>query len=109
MTFEQFAARLAGGFSRPIDDDAVRKAISSVLEDTGLDELDGIKTLPGRVNAAIGTLRQAWRTSIDLGSCTGEHPRLGSIAAIVKVRWIVGPWPVRPWLDGNEVDIVRTP
>ena len=46
MTFAQLAARLAGGFSRPIDDDALRKAIGSVLPDTELGELDGIKALP---------------------------------------------------------------
>ena len=46
MTFEQLAARLAGGFSRPNDDDALREAIGSVLPHTGLGELDAIKVLP---------------------------------------------------------------
>ena len=166
MTFEQLAARLAGGFSRPIDDDALREAIGSVLPDTELGELDGIKALPGMVNAAADTLRKAWRAGIDLGSRAGEHPRLGSIATLekaaldalppamkppadlvsaglgrldrvptlfgpieivgitelspvwrpllhaiaarVNVRWIAGPRPVPPWLDGDAVDIVRT-
>ena len=166
MTFEQLAARLAGGFSRPIDDDALREAIGSVLTHTRLGELDGIKVLPGMVNAAADTLRKAWRAGIDLASRAGEHPRLDSIAALeeaaldalppamkrpadlvsaglgrldrvptlfgpieivgitelspvwrpllhaiaarVKVRWIAGPRPVPPWLDGNTVDIIRT-
>ena len=82
MTFEQLAARLAGGFSRPIDDDALREAIGSVLPHTGLGELDGIKALPGMVNAAADTLRKAWRAGIDLASRAGDHPRLGSIAAL---------------------------
>ena len=118
------------------------------------------------VNAAADTLRKAWRAGIDLGSRAGEHPRLGSIAALeeaaldalppamkrpadlvsaglgrldrvptlfgpieivgitelspvwrpllhaiatkVNVRWIAGPRPVPPWLDGDAVDIVRT-
>ena len=166
MTFEQLAARLAGGFSRPIDDDALREAIGSVLPHTGLGEMDGIKALPGMVNAAADTLRKAWRAGIDLESRAGEHPRLGSIAALeeaaldalppavkrpadlvsaglgrldrvptlfgpieivgitelspvwrpllhaiagrVNVRWIAGPRPVPPWLNGNAVDIDRT-
>ena len=166
MTFEQLAARLAGGFSRPIDDDALREAIGSVLPDTELGELDGIKALPGMVNAAADTLRKAWRAGIDLGTRAGEHPRLSSIAALeeaalealppaikppadlvsagldrldrvptlfgpieivgitelspvwrpllhaiaarVNVRWIAGPRPVPPWLDGDAVDIVQT-
>ena len=165
MTFEQLAARLAGGFSRPVDDDALREAIVSVLPNSGLGELDGIKALPGMVNAAAETLRKAWRAGIDLESRAGEHPRLGSIAAleeaalealppamkrpadlvsaalgrldlvptlfgpieivgitelspvwrpllhaiaeVVKVRWIAGPRPVPPWLDGTAVEIVR--
>ena len=159
MTFEQLAARLAGGFSRPVDDDALREAIASVLPHTGLGELDRIKALPGMVNAAADTLRKAWRADIDLESRADEHPRLGSvgaleqaaldalppamkrpadlvsaglgrldrvptlfgpieivgitelslvwrpllhaIAAVVNVRWIAGPRPVPPWLDGN--------
>ncbi len=82
ITFELLAARLAGGFSRPIGDDALREAIGSVLPDTELGELDGIKALPGTVNAAADTLRKAWRAGIDLGSRAGAHPRLGSIAAL---------------------------
>ena len=166
MTFEQVAARLAGGFCRPVDDDALREAIESVLPHTGLGELERIKDLPGMVNAAAETLRKAWRADIDLQSRAGEHPRLRSIATLeeavlgalppamkrpadmvsaglrrldrvptlfgpieivgitelspvwrpllheiakrVTVRWIAGPRPVPPWLDGAAVDIVRT-
>ena len=31
MTFEQLAARLAGGLAQPVDDDALREAITTVL------------------------------------------------------------------------------
>ena len=40
MSFEQLAARLAGGFSRPIDDESLRTAIQAVLPDTSLGELE---------------------------------------------------------------------
>ena len=80
MTFEQLAARLAGGLTRPVDDDALRQAIVSVLPETDLGELDGIKTLPGMTGAAADTLRKAWRADLDLQAWAGEHPRLRSIA-----------------------------
>ena len=55
MTFEQLAARLAGGLAQPVDDDALREAITAVLPETALGELDGIKGLPGMVGAAADT------------------------------------------------------
>ena len=82
MTFEQLAARLAGGLSRPVDDDALRVAIKTVLPETVLGELDHIKALPGMVGAAVDTLRKAWRAGIDLQARASEHPRLQSIAIL---------------------------
>jgi len=80
MTFEQMATRLAGGLVQPVDDDALREAITAVLPETALGELDGIKGLPGMVGAAADTLRKAWRAGVDLQARAGEHPRLHSIA-----------------------------
>ncbi len=70
MTFEQMATRLAGGLVQPVDDDALREAITAVLPETALGELDGIKGLPGMVGAA-DTLRKAWRAGVglDAGTC----------------------------------------
>ena len=82
MTFEQLAARLAGGLARPVDDDTLREAIGTVLPDTELGELDGIKDLPGMVNAAADTLRKAWRAGLDLQARASGHPRLRSMAAL---------------------------
>ena len=82
MIFEQLAARLAGGFCRPVDDDALRDAIKAVLPETDLGELDGIKALPGLVSAAADTLRKAWRADIDLQARATEHSRLQSVAAL---------------------------
>ena len=83
MTFEQLAARLAGGLAQPVDDDALREVtIKDVLPETGLGELDGIKALPGMVGAAADTLRKAWRAGVDLQARAGEHPRLHSIASL---------------------------
>ena len=82
MTFEQLSARLAGGLAQPVDDDALREAITAVLPETALGELDGIKGLPGMVGAAADTLRKAWRAGVDLQARGGEHPRLQSIASL---------------------------
>ena len=82
MTFEQVAARLAGGLAQPVDDDALREAITAVLSETALGELDRIKTLPGMVGAAADTLRKAWRAGVDLQARADEHPRLHSIASL---------------------------
>ena len=82
LTFEQLAARLAGGLARPVDDDTLREAIKAVLPETALGELDGIKALPGMVSAAADTLRKAWRAGIDLEARAGEHPRLNSVAIL---------------------------
>ena len=82
MTFEQLAARLAGGLTQPVDDDALREAIVAVLPETDLGELDGIKALPGMVGAVAHTLRKAWRAGLDLQARAGEHPRLRSIAGL---------------------------
>ena len=82
MTFEHLAARLAGGLAQPVDDDALREAITAVLPETALGELDGIKGLPGMVGAAADTLRKAWRAGVDLQARAGEHPRLQSIASL---------------------------
>ena len=82
MTFEHLAARLAGGLAQPVDDDALREAITAVLPETALGELDGIKGLPGMVGAAADTLRKAWRAGVDLQARAGEHARLQSIASL---------------------------
>ncbi len=82
MTFEHLAVRLAGGLTQPVDDDALREAITAVLPETDLGELDGIKALPGMTGAAADTLRKAWRAGLDLQARADEHPRLQSIASL---------------------------
>ena len=84
MTFEQLAARLAGGFARPIDNESLRAAIQQALPETELGELDGIKQLPGTIAAAADTLRKAWRAGLDLSASAGEHPRILSVARLER-------------------------
>ena len=82
MTFEQLAARLAGGFSSPVDMESLRSAIQVALPLTALGALDSIKLLPGMVDAAADTLHKAWRAGINLQTRAGDHPRLLSIARL---------------------------
>ena len=65
LTMEQLAARLAGGFLRPIDPDALKIAVASSVSEP-LGELDGIKTLPGFQRAAAASLSKAWSAGLML-------------------------------------------
>ena len=95
---EQLAARLAGGFLQPIDDDALNVALAAALV-TPLGDLDAIKELPGFRRAAAATLTQAWRAGLDLtaemaAASTGmAAARLGSLATLE--REVLTQLPVR--------------
>lgn len=82
MSFEQAAVRLAGGFARPIDVESLRAAVQAVLPATQMGELEGIKVLPGMIDAAAVTLHKAWRAGFDLAAHSDDHPRLGALASL---------------------------
>lgn len=82
MTFEQVAARMAGGISRPVDDETLRASIQAILPELALGGLDSLKALPGMVSAAADTLRKAWNAGLDLQTRAAEHSRLASIAKL---------------------------
>ena len=82
MSFEQAAVRLAGGFTRPIDDESLRGAIQAALPSTPMGELESIKALPGMIDAAANTLHKVWRAGIDLPARAADHPRLAAIARL---------------------------
>src|SRR3546814_23847 len=97
MTFEQLAARLAGGLSRPVDEETLRAAVQASLPEVALGELDRIKALPGMVGAAVDTLHKAWRAGVDLQARAGDHPRLASIATLEEaVLGALPPSMLRP-------------
>lgn len=100
MAIEQAAARLAGGFVRPVDTDSLRLALQDVLPMAALGELDAIKALPGMVSAATSTLERVWLSGIDLPARAGRHPRLAALAALAALEAAVlaqlPPTMVRP-------------
>jgi hypothetical protein len=84
LTIEQLAARLAGGFLRSVDGDSLRLALQEALPSATLGELDGIKSLPGMVNAAVQTLSAAWRVGIDIQAGSAGQPRLAALAQLER-------------------------
>ena len=82
LTMEHLAARLAGGFLRPIDPDALKIAVASAVSEP-LGELDGIKTLPGFQRAAAASLSKAWSAGLMLQE---EAANAASEPAGVRLR-----------------------
>jgi hypothetical protein len=76
----QMAARLAGGFTAPIDPGTLQDAVRAALPETDVGELENIKDLPGMVRAAVGTLEKVWQANIDLSA--HPHPRLKALAGL---------------------------
>lgn len=79
LTIEQLAARLAGGFSRLVDDETLKTILRTELARTELGELDPIKDLPGMAGAAAATLRKIWHAGIRLPQDEEIHPRLNAV------------------------------
>jgi hypothetical protein len=83
FTMDRLAARLAGGFLQPIDDEILQAAVVQAISSIDLGELEAIKTLPGMVRAAITTLGKAWQARIDLNKYS-QNPRLQALAALER-------------------------
>ena len=84
LTFEQLAARMAGGLLRPVDDETLRAVVQATLPETKLGELDALKALPGLVGACVDTLKKVWRAGIDLQARQDQHPRLAALAVLER-------------------------
>lgn len=89
LTIEQLAARLAGGFLRPVDSDAFKAAVGAAIMQP-LGELDSIKELPGFQRAAANTLAKAWSAGLSLAEESasaidaGTKARLASLAVLER-------------------------
>ncbi len=86
-SIEGLAARLAGGFLRGIDRDALHDAVADAVREmpaSDLADLAAIAGLPGLPGALSATLAKAWSAGIDLASrarATGDE-RLASLACV---------------------------
>lgn len=84
VTIPQLAARLAGGFCRPADEEVLYPAISHALGEGNLNELGSVADLPGMVRAVTQTLRRVWRADFDLEAVADQSPRFGDLALIQR-------------------------
>lgn len=85
-TIGHAAARLAGGFSVPVDNESLRDAIGLALQTTALGELDSIKHLPGAVSAVAETLRKVWLAGMELEAEAHLAPTEEAAARITTIR-----------------------
>ena len=87
VTIPQLAARLAGGFSSPADEEVLYPAISWALAEEGLTDLAPVARLPGMVRAVTQTLRRIWRADFNLDAAADRSPRFHDLALIqTRVR-----------------------
>jgi len=91
LTFEQLAARLAGGLTCSVDEETLRQAVQAALPTLNLGELDSLKSLPGMVAAAVDTISKVWSAGIDLQQRAASHPRLSSIATLERAVLVALP------------------
>lgn len=77
------AARLAGGFTRPIDLQAIKQCVAEALPDAHLRDLEAIKDLPGMISAAADTLCKVWDVGHRFDEAS-EIPRVQALAALER-------------------------
>lgn len=87
MTLPQLAARLAGGFTRPIRSEDLEPAIRSALAAGGFAELESIRSLPGMTRSVAWTLTRLWNADFALADHAHESARLQDLMTIeARVR-----------------------
>lgn len=79
ISFPQLAARLAGGFIQPVDDDALCRAVRACLAEVDLGDLDPIRSMPGTPSAVLTTLRKVWSADLGLHERAGSNPRIATV------------------------------
>ena len=84
LTLPQLAARLAGGFCRPADEDVLFPAINTALEQGGYTQLDGVRRLPGMTRAVARTLACIWSADLNLDDLSVTSPRLADMAVLQR-------------------------
>jgi hypothetical protein len=108
LTIEQLAARLAGGFLRPIDPDDLNTAVDNALS-SSLGELDAIKALPGFRRAAAATLSKLWLAGLnldqELAAASEASVRDRFEAFIALERQVIKDLPPNQYRPGDLADL----
>jgi len=84
-SMEQVAARLAGGFRRPVDSDVLCELAGEVVRDASPDQLgdlNNIADLPGLPTSLAATLTKTWQAGIELAALAPDAPRLAALAGL---------------------------
>lgn len=82
LTLSALAARLAGGFRRPVEPSELDGAIHAALDEGGLGELQKIHDLPGMTRAVAATLRRLWNADLSALNYRARSPRWAAIATL---------------------------
>jgi len=81
-TMPAVAARLAGGFLRPVHSEDLESALQMALKAGGFAEIEPLAALPGMARAAARTLRRTWDADVDLEAF--RSPRLADLALLER-------------------------
>jgi hypothetical protein len=76
------AARLAGGFLRPVEPYELTGAVRAALESGGFATLESVRNLPGMARAVSSTLRRLWNSDFSLRTRRATGTRIGDLALI---------------------------
>jgi PD-(D/E)XK nuclease superfamily len=83
-TLPLLAARLTGGFTRPVRSQDLDPAIRAALDDGGFAELEGVRQLPGAARSIAWTLAKVWQVDLALERLTNRSVRLADLAEIER-------------------------
>ena len=108
LTLPSLAARLAGGFRRPVEPIELDGAIRAALDEGGLGELQKIHDLPGMTRAVAATLRRLWSADLSALNHRARSPRWAAIATLEeRVRGKLSGGVLLP-LDLRDAALART-
>lgn len=82
-TIAHAAARLAGGFYTPADDESLRKSLNAALGRAALGDLEPLKDLPGTTSAILATLNKTWLADLRLPEGVAGTAEAQARAAII--------------------------
>ena len=96
LEIEGLAARLAGGFLRPVANEDLETALAAALAEGGFAVIEKARRSPGMIRAAASTLRKLWRSGLTLEQ-HGRGAQAADVAALDgRVRALLPPAALAP-------------
>jgi len=81
-TLPMLAARLAGGFHRPVRPEELQPAIAGALSQGDFLDLESMRDLPGMTRAVARTLSDLWVNDVNVTGLVGPNDRLLDVGLI---------------------------